>query len=236
MKCVLLDDEIPGLTYLKILCQQIKELEIVKAYNDPEKFINDIDKLDFELCILDIEMPKLSGVQVAGLLKDKLIIFTTAYREYAADAFDLNAVDYVQKPVQKQRLEIAVRKAIERKPQRQKKSVAIQLNTDRGKTLINPEKLAFITTSEIDSRDKIAVMNDQSSAVLKNISFEALIKLLPPEAFCRVNKKQMIAVNIISSFTSEEVISSILDEGKALRFPLSEVYRPHFQKLMEGIS
>jgi DNA-binding LytR/AlgR family response regulator len=232
MKCVLLDDELPGLTYLKMLCQQIAEIEIVKAYNDPEKFVNDIDKLDFELCILDIEMPKINGVQVAGLLKDKLVIFTTAYRDYAADAFDLNAVDYVQKPVQKDRLELAVRKAIERRPVKEKIGAAIQLNTDRGKALIDADKLAFVTTSDVDSRDKVAFMLDNTSFVLKNISFEGLLKILPEGDFCRVNKKQLIAIKIISSFTFEEVISTMQEQGNPIRFSLSEVYRQHFQKLI----
>ena len=236
MKCVLLDDELPGLTYLKMLCQQIPGLEIVKSYNDPEKFVNDLASLDFELCILDIEMPKLNGVQVAGLLKEKLVIFTTAYREYAADAFDLNAVDYVQKPVQRSRLEIAINKAIERKGVANKKTSSIQFNTDRGKALIDPSKIAFITTSEIDSRDKIAVLFDQSSLVLKNVSFETLLKTLPDGVFCRVNKKQLLAISIVSSYTFEEVISNLQQHGKPIRFALSEVYRPQFQELMRAAS
>lgn len=236
MKCVLLDDELPGLTYLKMLCQQIPGLEIVKAYNDPEKFINDLGNLDFELCILDIEMPKLNGVQIAGLLKNKLVIFTTAYREYAADAFDLHAVDYVQKPVQRSRLEIAINKAIERKSIPIKKSNSVQFNTDKGKALIDPHNIAFITTSDVDSRDKIAVLFDQSSVVLKNISFGALLKTLPEEIFCRVNKKQLVAIKIVSSYTFEEVISSLQQNGKPVRFALSEVYRPQFQELMRSIS
>ena len=95
LKCVLLDDEIPGLTYLKMLCEQITELEVVKTYNDPLKFLAEAPLLDFDLCILDIEMPRRDGVQVAQSLHGKMIIFTTAYREYAADAFELDAVDYV---------------------------------------------------------------------------------------------------------------------------------------------
>src|SRR6187431_776666 len=109
IKCVLLDDEIPGLTYLKMLCQQIPELEVVKAYNDPQKLVHESANVDFDLCILDIEMPKLNGVQVASILKNKSVIFATAHREYAADAFDLDAVDFVQKPVTKERLLVAIK-------------------------------------------------------------------------------------------------------------------------------
>lgn len=102
----------PGLTYLKMLCQQIPELEVVKAFTEPEKLLREASTLDFDLCILDIEMPKMNGMHVAQLLKDKLTIFTTAYKKYAADAFDVDAVDFVPKPVTKDRLQVAVRKAL----------------------------------------------------------------------------------------------------------------------------
>lgn len=72
-----------------MLCEQIPELEVVKAFNRTDLFLSEIDKIDFDLCILDIEMPRMNGVEIARLLKDKLIIFTTAHKEYAAEAFDL---------------------------------------------------------------------------------------------------------------------------------------------------
>ena len=82
-----MDDELPGLTYLRMLCEQIPNVEVVKAFNDSEKFVNALATLDYNICILDIEMPKLNGMEVAKLIKDKPIIFTTAYKDYAADVF-----------------------------------------------------------------------------------------------------------------------------------------------------
>lgn len=104
----------PGLTYLKMLCEQIPELEIVKAFNDPQKLLDEVPNLDFDLCISDIEMPGIDGLTLANLLQNKLVIFTTAYKNYASEAFDIDAVDYVTKPVTKERLERAVAKALER--------------------------------------------------------------------------------------------------------------------------
>lgn len=236
MKCILLDDEIPGLTYLKMLCQQIAELEIVKAYTDPVKFVSELEQLDFDLCILDVEMPKLNGVQVANLLRDKLIIFTTAYKEYAADAFDLHAVDYVQKPVKKERLQIAINKALERRGQKSPEKQYLQLNTDRGKTIIHFEELAYISTSDVDSRDKLAMMVDGSSLIIKNISFENLQNQLRGTVFCRVNKKQMISLKIVASFTFDEITTTLTQDEKPVKIPLSEAYRSSFQKMIKSIS
>lgn len=111
LKCLLLDDELPGLTYLKMLCEQIPELEIVKTFNNPEKLLSDIPDLDFDLLISDIEMPGMDGLHLAEILENKLVIFCTAYKDYAADAFNIDAVDYITKPVKLERLQKAVSKA-----------------------------------------------------------------------------------------------------------------------------
>lgn len=232
-----MDDEIPGLTYLKMLCNEIRELEVVKAYTDPEKFINDIPALEFDLCILDIEMPRFNGIQVASMLKDKFVIFVTAYREYAADAFNLDAVDFVQKPVTKERLHSAIRKAIAPRSLRMQPAEPVYLNTDKGKTLLQTDKLAYVTTSEVDSRDKVAVMLDGSSMVLKNISFKTLqTQLLPSATFCQVNKKQVIALKIVASFTFDEITTTVPSGDTSLKLPLSETYRPQFHQAIKGIS
>ncbi len=97
IKCLLLDDELPGLAYLKMLCEQLPELEVVKAFNSPEVLLNEWKSLDFDLLITDIEMPGMNGLQVADAIKGKAIIFTTAYKNFAVDAFDRDATDYVVK-------------------------------------------------------------------------------------------------------------------------------------------
>lgn len=232
LKCILLDDEIPGLTYLKLLCQEIEGIEVIKAYNDPQKLIRELDEIDFDLCILDIEMPQLNGLQVANLLKNKLVIFTTAYKQYAAEAFDINAVDYVRKPVEKERLHLAIRRAMERRPSASTQTQFMQLNTDKGKTIIHSTNVAYISSSQGDSRDKVAVMLDGSSLLLKNVSFNRLQNFLPTSEFCRINKRQIIATTIVTSYTFNEITTRLLIDGKPLRFSLNEVYRPEFQRLV----
>ena len=171
LKCLLLDDELPGLSYLKLLCEQIPELEVVRAFNDPEIFLSDFPSMDFDLCILDIEMPGINGIQMAELLKDKPVIFTTAYKDYATNAFDLDAIDYVIKPVKFERLQQAVAKAIQRISPENKTSKHIQLNTDKGIAFLDTDLLVYARTSEIDSRDKTALLKNGKSLQLKNIHY-----------------------------------------------------------------
>lgn len=233
LKCLLLDDELPGLTYLKMLCEQIPQLEVVKAFNRPDLFIEESSKLDFDLCILDIEMPQTNGIQIAELLKHKLIIFTTAHKEYAAEAFDLDAVDFVRKPIQLERLQSAVNKAFKRIPYTKHGEKFINLNTDKGKSLIFFEQLCYIKASAIDSRDKDVLLKDGSKICLKNISFEKLQTILPPNKFCRINKQEIIALDIVQHFSVDQITSALTcEQNKPQIFYLSEVYR---KKILEKV-
>lgn len=230
LKCLILDDELPGLTYLKLLCEQFSEVEVVKAFNDPQVFLEEIHLLEFDVCILDIEMGGMNGLQIANLLKDKAIIFVTAYKEYAAEAFDLNAVDYVRKPIQRDRLKQAIDKAIERVEKARQEKTFVQLNSEKGKALLYFDQINYITISDTDSRDKMVYLSDGKILILKNISFDKLLYLLPDNLFCRINKKEIIALRIIQYFSYDEIITSIIHNETPIHFFLSDIYRIDFMK------
>lgn len=233
IKCVLIDDEIPGLTYLKMLCEQISNVEIVKVFNQSEKFIQEKDQLDFDLCISDIQMPGINGISLANLLQDKYFIFTTAFKEFAVEAYELDVVDYITKPVKKERLEKAIEKVsklLERSNLEKTKSVT--LNTDKGKMVLFFEAMQYFRVSELDSRDKILKINDGSEVVLKNISFEKLATLLPSEHFVRINKREMIAVSIVTYFTHDLITTNLFHNEKPIKFVLSNNYRDAYLKLL----
>lgn len=226
IKCVILDDELLAISYLKLLCEQIENVEVVKAFNDPKIFLNEIDTIDCNVCILDIEMPGMNGLQVAELISgSKKIIFTTAYKEYAAEAFDLNVIDYVRKPIKKERLIQAFDKAKEAVSAPQKKEF-IEWNTNIGKTVILTDQISYIKTSEIDSRDKEITLKDGTVMVLKNLNFKNLLEKLPSENFVQINKKEIIALSSIKVFSTNEIITNIPTEGdNFLKLQIGEAYK-----------
>ncbi|HMI07657.1 MAG TPA: response regulator transcription factor [Flavobacterium sp.] len=229
LKCLLLDDELPGLTYLKMICEEIPELEVVKAFDNPEKLLAEIAFLDFDLVISDIEMPGIDGLTLAKLLQNKLVIFTTAYKEYAVDAFDIDAVDYLTKPVKKERLQKAVEKAVERFNKADTSKKFTSVNTDKGKALLYFDKIILVRTANSDSRDKEVLLNDQTQLLLKNINFDTLSNEFPGAHFCRINKKEIIAMNAVKFFSHDEITLQLSDKnGKFIVVNLSETYRPEF--------
>jgi DNA-binding LytR/AlgR family response regulator len=226
LRCLLLDDELPGLAYLKMLCEKIPALDVVKAFNNPQSLLTEVPNLEFDLVIMDVEMPELNGLEVARLLKGRPVIFTTGYKEYASEAFDLDAIDYVRKPVQKERLEQAVEKAIKRISVKSTAGSFIQLNTDKGKAIVFFDQVMYIRSSDTDSRDKIVLLADGGELTLKNISFEKLQSSLPAEDFSRINKAEIIAIKAIHVFSSDQITTNLTTRsGEPIRLSLSEIYR-----------
>ncbi|KQT16944.1 two-component system response regulator [Chryseobacterium sp. Leaf404] len=233
IKCVILDDELLAISYLKLLCEQIENVEVVKAFNDPKIFLSEIENIDCNLCILDIEMPGMTGLQVAEQIShSKKIIFTTAYKEYAAEAFDLNVVDYVRKPIRKERLAQAFEKAAQLLSAAKK--YFIEWNTNIGKSTIFTEQIAYIKTSEIDSRDKEILLIDGTVIVLKNLNFKSLLEMLPSKDFAQVNKKEIVALSSIKFLTTSEIITTVqTEEHQFLKLHIGETYR---NSLMEMVA
>lgn len=212
-----------------MLCEQIPEVEIVKTFNNPEKLLAEIPNLDFDLLITDIEMPGIDGLHLASLLQDKMVVFCTAYKDYAADAFTIDAVDYITKPVKLERLQKTILKAFERYNSATNVKRFIQLNTDKGKSLLYFNQILYIKTALVDSRDKTVLLTDGSLLNLKNINFDTLLKELPEAHFCRVNKKEIVAVKAIKFFNHNEIVLHYVDGNeKNSTLLLSETYRADF--------
>ena len=125
----------------------------------------------------------------------------------------------------------AISKALERfnKPETAKKF--IQLNTDKGKTLLYFDQIQLIKTAISDSRDKTVLLSDGSFLNLKNVKFDTLLQELPEADFCRINKKEIVAVKAIKFFNHNEIVLHHLEENnKNTILILSETYRSDFLK------
>lgn len=211
------------------MCEEISNVEVVKAFNDPVKFLKESKTLEFDVCILDIEMPNMNGLELAKLMGGKPVIFTTAYKEYAAEAFDLEAIDYIRKPIQKNRLEKALQKASQFINESKLGPTFMQVNTNKGKALLYFNRILYITTTEYDSRDKRVVLDDSSEIILKNTGFDKIISMLPSREFCRISKKDIIALKAVRFFSHVEIQTSInTDNVKGIALSLSENYRDNF--------
>lgn len=133
MKAILIDDEKHALDALNNLLSEFKEIDVVGMFTNPLQAIEQVQALHYDVAFLDMEMPGIKGLEVAQKLLDlnssTEVIFVTAYDEYAVDAFEINALDYLLKPVSRKRMT----KAIER------------LNSRKGMSAANQDKTYGIT-------------------------------------------------------------------------------------------
>ena len=112
IKAIALDDEPPALRIVENFCKKAEDIDLVKTYTNPEEALRHLNKFPVDLLFLDIRMPSMSGFQFRKQIpQDLMVIFTTAYSEYAVEGFNVNAVDYLLKPFTFERFIQAVNKA-----------------------------------------------------------------------------------------------------------------------------
>lgn len=135
MKVILVDDEPLAIEMLEILLAKIDSMDIVGKYTDPEKAFSALAHIDVEVAFLDMEMGSTHGLQFAEKLISKYphieVIFVTAYPQFALDAFEVSAIDYILKPVNPLRLKKAVKKVRERIVSYRENRETIDVNEQR---------------------------------------------------------------------------------------------------------
>lgn len=212
INCIILDDEPENLKFLQQIVEDINDVVIVKSFTDAHSFTEQIKELDFDMCILDNRLPDGNGVELAKKLRNKKIIFVSAHDISAHEAFDVNAIDVLRKPVSVERLEEAIKKC-------------------RNK-IINEKGFAFFKTSEGDMRfkwpdivyiktdggtqAKLFITTDGEVRALK-LNFEYILSKLPYDLFCQVSKSHIINTQYFKTLKNSETIVLNFKEKSAVR-------------------
>lgn len=119
IRCVIVEDEYLARQKLELYVAEHEGLDLVASYASAEDFLSEANHLEYKLLLLDIGLPNIDGITLAGRLpKNSQVIFTTAYSEYAVEAFNINATDYLLKPFNFERFSTAIEKvnSIPKKP------------------------------------------------------------------------------------------------------------------------
>ncbi|MDR0572619.1 MAG: LytTR family DNA-binding domain-containing protein [Tannerella sp.] len=230
MKCIAIDDEPLALKIIEQYCDRTPSLRLLGAYVDPLEGLSYIRSLQPDLLFLDIRMPDISGVDLAGALKeDALIIFTTAYREYAVEGFELNVVDYLLKPFGFDRFLTACEKAEERLRQSLKKPVSEPSSPEEVLTFhcnYQNIRLPLNDILYIEAFDNYVKVVTASKTYMPVTTLKNMLRLLPESGFVRVHKSFIIPVARIKSYSHETVVT---DRIKA---PVGRTFQKDFFKRM----
>ena len=225
INCIAIDDEPLALEVVKRFTAKIPNLNLLAAYTDAvaaEKFLrhNPVD-----LLFIDIQMPDINGMQLVKTLQSPpLLIFTTAYREYAAEGFEVNAVDYLLKPFTYTRFQKAVSKAMDLKMLKQP-----LLNHEPCLLVYAGYKLVKIPYRDIlyiEGMDDYAKIHTASDKYLTLLPLKSIMAKLPQEQFIRIHRSYIVPVQQIQSVQFRKLF---LKNKKEL--PVGDTYRNEVKHL-----
>jgi DNA-binding LytR/AlgR family response regulator len=211
IKCLIVDDEAIAREIIASHLSKIDNLEVVVQCKNAIEAFNYINNNPVDLVFLDINMPEVSGISFAkSINKDIRIIFTTAYRDYAIDGFELQAVDYLMKPISFERLLKAVTHYFEvyNKPevietQKNETSDYIFVRSDRRMIKVDFEDIIYI-----ESYSDYIKIHQKEETIVTRETISALEARLPKAQFIRIHRSYIVAISQIKSFTNEAITVS----------------------------
>lgn len=233
MNCIIVDDEPLARAEMQSLIQEVSNLEILGSFSNVPAATDFLKNKEVDLVFLDIEMPLISGLEFAETLpKNTLIIFTTAYSQYALKSYELDAVDYLLKPIEKQRLEKAVNKAVLYK-ELLNETVKNTIESNTADFLFIKAdrryyKIYFSDIKFIEGLKDYVVIHTQSQKLITAMNLKTIHQKIPQDIFLRVSKSYVVNMNFIDSFDTHNMYISDAE------IPLGEVYKSEFFKAFSG--
>lgn len=229
VKALIIDDEPLAQNVIKQYALKLPDLEITSTCNDAICAHKVLQENPVDLIFLDINMPKLSGISFLKTLQNPpLVIFTTAYSEYALEGYELNAIDYLKKPFSFDRFCKAYFKAEE----------LLQLKNEAKGNLHNDflfvksnkktYKIAFSEILFIEGLGDYIQIHLTDQKIVTNLSMKKILELLPENDFYRIHKSYIIALNKI-----ELVEGNMVKIGKN-KLPIGNSYRQEFMRFVDN--
>ncbi|MRI01189.1 response regulator [Kriegella sp. EG-1] len=239
MNCIIIDDEPLAIEVLENYCENIDFLNLLSCYTNSLEAISTIKEKKIDLIFCDIEMPQISGIDFIRSLDNRpLFIFTTAYSQYAVEGFNLNAVDYLVKPIPYHRFIKAVSRAKELLTLKEK---PITGNVFSSHGEVNETQKFIFVKSEYESikisldeieyiqglKDYLKIhIRNTNKAVLTLMNFKEILDRLPSNQFLRVHKSFIVNVEYIKTVQRNKIVIN------DVRIPIGESYKVEFYTIL----
>ena len=213
IKCLIIDDESPAREILKQYIAGVESLELTGVCCNAVEAISFLKDHQVDLLFLDIQMPQLLGTNFIRTLKSPpKVIFTTAYRKYAVEGFELDAVDYLLKPISFERFLKAVNKILQTDIEIiQPNTTSPENNSDPGRLFLYfraDRKMVKVLLDDIlfieGLKDYIKIITTSKTIITKHL-LSSLEEMLPKDAFLRVHRSYIVAINKIDSYNADSV-------------------------------
>ncbi len=229
MKAIIIDDEPLARVMVKEYLQSYPQITVAEECNDGFEGMKAIQHHQPDLIFLDIQMPKINGFEMLELIDHPpLVIFTTAFEEYAIKAFDAHATDYLLKPFSKERFDKAMQKLTLQRVNATQAVVDMALQTatpsnrivvkDNGKIKIIP----MAQVQYLEAADDYVKIITADGSFLKKKTMQYFEDSLPPQEFIRIHRSYLINASLITRIDLHEKDSHLLLLTTGARLPVSK--------------
>jgi DNA-binding LytR/AlgR family response regulator len=227
LNCVIIEDENHAIELLTDHIHSMPNLSLLKVYSQPITAMTEISEEDnIDVIFMDINMPGMSGMDLAKILRPKtrFLIFTTAYHQYAVEAFELEADQYIIKPVTFQKFVVAIEKIVRKIGKNQvipvpKSEIFIKTGVLNKVTKVNPAEVVYL-----EAKDNYIIVHTDKDSIITYLTLkEALHTLNQLDNLIQVQKSFVIARNKIDIVEGNVII---MDKG--IQIPIGNTYRKSF--------
>jgi two-component system LytT family response regulator len=221
MNCIAIDDEPRALEVIERYCTKSGILNLQASFREPLKAIEFLNRESTELVFLDINMPGINGIELLSTLAVKpMVIFTTAYSDYAVESYHLNAIDYLLKPITFERFLTAANKALNlhlMKSNTQRKDDFGDYAFVKSGAQTYQVKISEILYLEKDGNYISIVLKDKKILIRQNMA--DIFEVIPAQNFVRVHKSFVIAIRHIAMVENHQLIIN------GDKIPIGSTYR-----------
>ncbi len=227
-RCLLVDDEPPALEILRTYITGMPSLEIAGECNHAMAAFEFLQRNRVDLIFLDVQMPRLLGTDLLKALPNPpKVIFTTAFRDYAVEGFELGAIDYLLKPYSFDRFLRAVHKALNLEQRNQPAQNDSVTQVDRFLYVRADRKMVKVMVDDIlyveSLKDYVRILLKEQQVITKQ-TITALEEMLPENDFVRIHRSFIVSLNKINSYNQHAVFL-----GKT-ELPVGPLYKQEFMK------
>lgn len=233
IQCLIVDDEPPAVDVLQKYIESVPGLTLTGACFNAVEALSVLQQKNVDLVFLDIQMPQLLGTDFIRTLKNPpKVIFTTAYRKYAVEGFELDAVDYLLKPVSFERFIKAVNKVMQTQVQPAGDPVELSDGSKDGSFIYfrADRKMVKVFLKDIlyveSLKDYIKVITSSRQIITKQ-SISSLESMLPPNQFVRIHRSYLVAISKIDSFTADDI------EIQKKEIPIGRMYQHEVNRVLK---
>lgn len=206
IKCVAIDDEPLALQLIREYIKRFPALRLLHTFDDAIAGAEYLRSHEVDLLFVDINMPDITGIELVKSLQPMpSVIFTTAYKKFAIDGFELNALDYLLKPISFERFEKAIDKATGhlffRDAQKRSQEQALVVRAEYQLVKINLHEIEYIESFE----DYIKIHRTGAKPVMTLMTLKNILEKLPPDQFQRVHRSFVVAISHIRSIVNRKI-------------------------------